>query len=99
MPLMASNSALNLNLQTLAISGQVTWNGAMPVDAACSSSNGYVGFTDDRGTLINADIQCATHGFSTALTPGTYRVVIHSTGSSWNVPNGHFGFAEALTFQ
>ena len=101
-----SASSLTLDAKAVLVQGVVKLNGSVPTTgASCTGSSAtttktYLTFSDEAsGTLVNADVLCAspTFAFSTLLPPSTYRETVYGFGPDWaNLPKGMLGVDPGL---
>ncbi len=92
---------LVLDVKGVAVSGEIRLNGAVPgTGPSCASNAGYpkayVVFTDEAGTLRDANVRCdsGSFAFSTSLPPGRYAVKVQGSGADWaTIPDGMTGVA------
>jgi hypothetical protein len=84
--------ALALNVQSLAVSGTVTVNGAAPVaTASCNDDYGVAQVTlveTTYGYEFTAIVPCASNAWTATAYPGTYRVSV--TGEYSNIPSAPY---------
>jgi hypothetical protein len=91
-----SASGIDLNLQTVTVSGTVTLNGAAPVaNSYCGSSYPLVNVSlteTTYGYSFTASAPCTGNTWSLSVYPGTYKVYVEGGGGSnapetWYVAN------------